>query len=478
MNFKKTIMKNISTNKIVILGGGITGLTLARELSKTCKDKVVLLEKEPFVGGLAATLCEGEISFDIGSHRLHRNTPRKVIQYIEKVIQGKLLKRERHGRLYFGDRSMKYPPDFFDFCKAFSGREITGFVKSYTHSLIEGLQGTSEDFKSLMIRKAGKEIYEIFYKDYTKKLWGKEPRDITIDSVKKRKIFLDLRFFASILFGGAEYFLYPKGGMGELAEGLRREIVKSGAEILPGVSLKGVSTQEGRVSKVRIEDRNGNEREIDTGMLISTIPIDDFYGIVVKEQPGPEEEGSPKLEWRGIRLLFVLLEEAMESPSETYYFTTLDVTVGRVSEIKKYSPYLNPGLKGAFLTIELPSSKGDKIWNMGDQELLAACIKDLVKTGVLRESPKVLKCFSHKFDKVYPIYQHGWKSNFFKLYDKLNEFENLFMIGRGGLFLHCNIDHCIIQALELSKIILKDQWRDKEAWDGKVRRYLKFGARD
>src|SRR5512135_1812680 len=57
--------------KVIILGAGITGLTVAWELSKVYPGRVILLENEPTVGGLAATLTQGDLSLDLGSHRLH-----------------------------------------------------------------------------------------------------------------------------------------------------------------------------------------------------------------------------------------------------------------------------------------------------------------------------------------------------------------------------------------------------------------------
>ena len=465
-------------NKIIILGGGITGLTLALELSRKHKDRVMLLEKDAFVGGLASTLSKDGISFDLGSHRLHRDASKKVIRYIEEIIKGKLLKRERKGRLYLRKRFLTYPPNLFDFLKAFSSREIIGFFRSYIQGFLFGLNGKNKNFENLMIRKAGKEIYEVFYKDYAKKLWGKEPADIAVDSIKRRKIFLDFRFFNSVFFKNHNYFFYPRQGIGELAKKLRDEVINNGAEIVTGADIKSISTHNNKVSRINFRDCNGADVGIGADILISTIPVDDFSNLIFNNGNGSMEEHNLGLEWRGVRLLFILLEEDIGTKSETYYFPTLDMVIGRVSEIKKYSPYLNLFLKGTFLTIEIPTSKGDRICGMDDGELLDICVKDLIKAGILTSYPHVSKYFSYKFDKVYPVYQHGWKKDFYKIYDRLNEIENIFTMGRGGLFLHCNMDHCITQALELSGIILENKWHNKEAWNKRVGRFLKFGARD
>ena len=63
---------------IVILGSGITGLTAAEKLSKKFKDKVVVIEKESFAGGLAATFKQDGLIVDFGSHRLHKAVSREM----------------------------------------------------------------------------------------------------------------------------------------------------------------------------------------------------------------------------------------------------------------------------------------------------------------------------------------------------------------------------------------------------------------
>ena len=81
---------------VVIVGGGITGLVLAERLSRKRGRQVVLLEKNHSCGGLAATLSNDGLHFDLGSHRLHVRSPKQVIRYVEDII-GECLLREISG---------------------------------------------------------------------------------------------------------------------------------------------------------------------------------------------------------------------------------------------------------------------------------------------------------------------------------------------------------------------------------------------
>ncbi|HLL59226.1 MAG TPA: FAD-dependent oxidoreductase, partial [Allosphingosinicella sp.] len=61
-----------STDPVVIVGGGFTGLSAAYELAKAGK-KVVVLEKEPVVGGLASGFMVGEFTLEKFYHHWFTN---------------------------------------------------------------------------------------------------------------------------------------------------------------------------------------------------------------------------------------------------------------------------------------------------------------------------------------------------------------------------------------------------------------------
>lgn len=65
----------------IIVGSGISGLFLARELSKT--DKVTVLEKEDYLGGRILTGHESGSTFEIGAGRIH-STHLRVLSLIKE----------------------------------------------------------------------------------------------------------------------------------------------------------------------------------------------------------------------------------------------------------------------------------------------------------------------------------------------------------------------------------------------------------
>ena len=95
--------------RFLVLGAGITGLTAAWELSKRFAGDVVALDKSTTVGGLAGTFARDGLAFDHGSHRLHDGYDPAAGALIQSLCGEELLRRERRGRLYLGERAIHTP---------------------------------------------------------------------------------------------------------------------------------------------------------------------------------------------------------------------------------------------------------------------------------------------------------------------------------------------------------------------------------
>lgn len=465
-------MPHGSQKKTVVLGGGITGLTIASELSKNCKDQILVVEKEGHIGGLAATITDKDLSFDLGSHRLHMESDNGVLAFIQETIGERLLTRPRHGKLFSRGKFMNYPPCMISFIRSCSAREFAGFAASYLKNVIQPVPKAGENYESAMIRSVGKRLYKAFFMDYAIKLWGCDPREISVDGKRKRSVIDFTSLKASILKRRHHYY-YPRPGIGIIAKKLTEVALGNGVDIITNAQVKNISLDEKSLRAVTIERAGCKPERIEVNRVISTIPVDDLFGFCFSGTAIKKP-----LQWRGARMLHVLLDEKVGGDTETFYFPGADVLMGRVSEVRKYSPTLNESLPGSLLTIEVPSSPGDDIWQMEDQLFLQSCLQNLVQTGIFQKRPGVLKAIHMRLNKVYPIYQLGWEATFRHLYDRLYAIGNLYTVGRGGLYLHCNIDHCITQGLALSEHITKNNGTDRTLWNTIVEGFYQMSARD
>ena len=89
----------------VILGGGITGLSVAYHLQS--KDYVVL-EKSNRAGGLAGTIKKGPFEFDHTGHFLHLRDP-YATELIKRLLADNLKEHKRAAYIYQAGKYIPYP---------------------------------------------------------------------------------------------------------------------------------------------------------------------------------------------------------------------------------------------------------------------------------------------------------------------------------------------------------------------------------
>lgn len=470
--------------KIIILGAGITGLTVAWELSRVYPGRILVLENEPMVGGLAATLMQGNLSLDLGSHRLHEGYHPEVDSLINELCGGDLLRRERRGLIFLADRALAYPPSPLDIMFAFG---LQGFLRFSGDLALARLRRLvrprdDEDFEGYTTGMVGRSLYERFYRPYAVKLYGLSPREISrdpaISRVRKFAISSLLGVPRRMIRRTRPTYLYPAGGIGQLTHALQQRFLRDGGQIRFISRIDELRLRDDRkVEAIAYTARDGAREIEEAGLVISTIPLDTLHRLIRFES---EAHGPPAfdLRWRGLRLLYLITKDEVLGEHETYYFPEPHIPFGRVSELKKYSPLLNRGRDEAVLTVEIPCSYDDAVWNMPDDRLAALCIVELRRLRILRASAKGdALFFSKRLKNVYPVYDLGWRNRFERIYRRLDALENLYFIGRGALFLHCNIDHCMLMAIKLAGH-LANGIHTKDGWDAIVREFFSYRVRE
>jgi protoporphyrinogen oxidase len=84
--------------KVTILGAGLAGLSCADRLNNEGID-VTILEKEKFVGGLAASHTRGGFFYDFGPHRFHSDKEH-VIRFFRDLLKDNIVSVKRRSQIY------------------------------------------------------------------------------------------------------------------------------------------------------------------------------------------------------------------------------------------------------------------------------------------------------------------------------------------------------------------------------------------
>jgi protoporphyrinogen oxidase len=474
---------NVMSDKqhIVVLGAGITGLTAAWALSKVHADRVILLEREQAVGGLAATFTWKDFTFDNGSHRLHAGHYSEADQLVHDLCGQDLLRRERKGLIHLKDRWLPYPPSGIDILFGFGLRDALRFSADFVQARLARLvrRKEPETFEDFTTQNVGRSLYKRFYEPYARKLYGRPPSEIAKEPAMSRVRKFDLSSLRrglkwKILKRQPQYYLYPARGIGQIAEELRHRFLANGGQLLFVKDIDRFCLKEGLgIQAVTFTTRTGDRESLDASLVVATIPLEALHFLVRLDSEGntPPDFG---LRWRGLRLLYLITREKIRSDHETFYFPEPHIPFGRVSELNKYSPALNQDPDLAALTVEIPCSPGDPEWEMPEDRLAELCVAELQRLGLLR-SPAVDRAeyFSKRLKNVYPLYKLGWRDSFERIYRRLNSIPNLYLIGRSALFLHCNIDHCMAMALKLAGH-LSNGHHEKTDWDQVSREFFSY----
>ncbi|OUL19675.1 UDP-galactopyranose mutase [Nostoc sp. 106C] len=171
---------NIVTRDFVfdylIVGAGFSGSVIAERLATQSGKKVLVVDKRNHIGGNAYDHYDdhGILVHKYGPHIFHTNS-REVFEYLSHFTQWRSYE---HRVLASVDGQLVPIPINLDTINKLYGMNLNSFeVKEFYNSLAEPIEyiRTSED---VVVSKVGRELYEKFFRGYTRKQWGLDPSEL------------------------------------------------------------------------------------------------------------------------------------------------------------------------------------------------------------------------------------------------------------------------------------------------------------
>jgi UDP-galactopyranose mutase len=160
----------------LIVGAGFAGSVLAERLASQSGKKVLIVDVRPHIGGNAYDHYDdsGVLVHKYGPHIFHTNS-RSVFEYLSQFTEWRAYE---HRVLASVDGQTVPIPINLDTVNQLYGLNLTSFqLEEFFASLAEPKEyiRTSED---VVVSKVGRELYEKFFRGYTRKQWGIDPSEL------------------------------------------------------------------------------------------------------------------------------------------------------------------------------------------------------------------------------------------------------------------------------------------------------------
>jgi protoporphyrinogen oxidase len=431
---------------VVVLGGGPAGCGAAYQLRRTGKATVTLLERQPVLGGNAGSFFWGNQWLDYGSHRLHHAVDPEILADIRALLGDDLRNRERHGRIRLRGQWLHFPIRALDLIRRLDKGFAFGMARDMVARRLRR-PDEGDTFASVLRANLGPTMCEHFYFPYARKLWGRDPEELSGIQARKR---VSAGSFTKLLRRlvkppGGGFFYYMRKGYGQISEAYASAARTAGAEVLTGWNVVGVAPAAAGTPGWSVTAQCGeNRREFHADHLWSTIPITLLARMMSGGVPGAVTEAATQIDYRAMVLVYVQLDVPRFTTTDAHYFPEANVRVTRLSEPKNYFGLDEP--RGTtVLCAEYPCAIGDEIWAASDTALAERLGRDMQAAGLPLARPPVA-VHVRRLGQAYPIYLNGYERPFGVLDDWAGSLPNLLVYGRQGLFAHDNTHHALYMA--------------------------------
>ncbi len=353
---------------VLILGGGLAGLSAAYHLNKISKFSSLIVEKESRPGGTASSISKNGFTFDFTGHLLHLHDPYGKA-FIEDLLKGNLRELKRSSWIYSHEVLTRYPfqANTYGLPDAVIDECLFGFLKTI-HAPRENQKKTSPiSFKDWALKNFGEGICEHFLFPYNEKLWQRPLDSMTtewqgrfVPAPKVSEVLYGAVMDQKKAFGYNASFLYPrKGGIQSLPNALASRLKKNQLAVQSEVLSIDLKTNQALIKNLGI---------VSFKRLINTIPLNEFISLL-KEIPTRVERAASELSSNSVYCLNLGVSGKVMSGKHWIYFPEKKYPFYRVGFYHQFSPFNAPA-KSSSLYVEFSRNSKSKV-DLSELESLA-----------------------------------------------------------------------------------------------------------
>lgn len=304
---------------VMIVGAGFAGAVMAERLAADGGKRVLVVDKRPHIAGNAYDRHDaaGILIHQYGPHIFHTNST-EIIDYLSRFTEWRPYEHrvlaDVDGRLVPMPINRTTLNMLYNLNLS-SDAEVDAFLAARAEP-VDPIR-TSAD---VVMAKVGRELYEMFFRGYTRKQWGMDPSELdkSVTARVPTRTDTDDRYF------GDRFQAMPAAGYTRMFEAM---LDHPNIDLLLGVDYA-------EVRDVYAHDH-----------LVFTGPIDEYFG---------HRHG--RLPYRSLRFEHCTLDTDRHQPVAVVNYPREDVPYTRVTEYKHLTGQVAPRTS---LTYEFPSAEGD-----------------------------------------------------------------------------------------------------------------------
>jgi protoporphyrinogen oxidase len=366
---------------VLILGGGLAGLSTAHHLGGFGVRSRLVVEARETVGGTAGSMTTRGFTFDFTGHLLHLHDPygKKLIL---DLLQGNVAALERRAWIWSKGTYTRYPfqANTRGLPRAAVLDCLAGFLETVHRPRALAL---NPDFLAWSLAVFGDGITRHFMRPYNEKLWQTKLSNLTtewqgrfVPKPSAAEVLYGALTDSNKLFGYNATFRYPvRGGIQSLPDALA-------ARLEPGVVRTGA-----RVTAVDLREKVAQVEglgEIRYERLVNTLPLVDFLDLA-SPLPAEVRAARRRLRYNTVWNLNLGVARADVTDKHWIYFPEKKYPFYRVGCSTNFSKKLAPAGHSA-LYVEAARPGGARV---DVPRLEAAMLKGLREAGILKRSDEI-----------------------------------------------------------------------------------------